>query len=106
MKAVNLITEYCDRFTPLIERLEDRLFGDDGEGGAIGTIRVELHAGFAQVNGRVSALETRNEVGKAVADERRIVKERIGAERRWRIGLGIGVASSVGLSLINLLFGR
>lgn len=92
--------------TAALERLEDRLFGAEGEGGAIGTIRAEVRAGFVKINGRVSALETRNEVGKAVADERRIVKERIGAERRWRVGLGIGVASSVGLSLINLLFGR
>lgn len=92
--------------TAALERLEDRLFGDDGEGGAIGTIRVELHAGFAQVNGRVSALETRNEVGKAVIDERRIAKERIGAERRWRIGLAVGVATSVALSILNLVFGR
>ena len=92
--------------TAALERLEDRLFGDDGEGGAIGTIRVEIRAGFAKVDARVSALETRNEVGKAVADERRIVKVRITAERRWRIGLAIGVGTSVVLSLVNLLFVR
>ena len=92
--------------TAALERLEDRLFGDDGEGGAIGTIRVEIRAGFAKVDARVSALETRNEVGKAVADERRIVKVRITAEHRWRIGIGIGVATSVVLMLIQLLSGR
>lgn len=92
--------------TAALERLEDRLFGKDGEGGAVGTIRSEVRAGFATVNARVSVLETRNEVTKAVIDERRVVKVRVAADRRWRIGLAFGVASSVGLSLVNLLFGR
>lgn len=92
--------------TAALERLEDRLFGDDGEGGAVGTIRAEVRAGFAQVDARVSKLETRNEVSKAVGDERRVVKERIGAERRWRIGVAFALVSSIAISLINLLWGK
>ena len=92
--------------TAALQRLEERLFGDDGEGGAIGTIRAEVRAGFAIVNARASSLETRNEVTQAVIDERRIVKVRVAADRRWRIGLAFGVGTSVILSLVNLLFVR
>lgn len=92
--------------TAALERLEHRLFGDDGEGGAVGTIRAEVRAGFATVNARVSVLETRHEVTQAVIDERRIVKVRVIAERRWRIGLAFGVGTSVILSLVNILFVR
>jgi len=92
--------------TAALERLEDRLFGKDGEAGAVGTIRAEVRAGFATVNARVSVLETRNEVTQAVIDERRIVKVRVTAERRWRIGLAFGVGTSVILSLVNILFVR
>lgn len=92
--------------TAALERLEDRLFGDDGEGGAVGTIRDELRSGFATMDSRVSAIETRHAIVGAITDERRVVKTRITAEHRWRIGLAIGVGTSVVLSLVNLLFAR
>ena len=89
-----------------LRRLEDRLFGEDGEGGAVGTIRAEVRAGFGALGNRVSRLETQGEVGQAVEVERRTVRARIVAERRWRAGLALGVGVSVVMGVANFLVGR
>jgi hypothetical protein len=89
-----------------LERLEKRLFGEDGEAGAIGTIRAEMHTGFTGLGVRVSRLETAHEVEETRKSDRRQAVDRIAAERRWRIGLAGGIATSLVLNLVGLLFAK
>ena len=86
-----------------LERLEIRLFGEDGEGGAIGTIRSEMKAGFVGLDGRVGDLELAKARYDAVVDDRRRSKERISTERRWRVGLALGVMTSAAVGILNFL---
>lgn len=87
--------------TRALERLEHRLFGDDGNTGAIGLLTAEVSAGFSLMNGRVRAIEGKHIAEDAIAGERRANTERITAEKRWRLGLMLGIATSIGIGVLN-----
>lgn len=71
-------------------------------------LRNEMREGFRDVKAavegltdRVSSLEITRAADMAVREDRRTAHARIDAERRWRIGLTLGVLSSVGVGVVN-----
>jgi len=65
--------------------------------------REEVNGKLDKIGGRVHSLElTRSrEEGNADAEQRNTV--RVTSERRWRIGLIVGVGASAALGLLNFL---
>ena len=84
-----------------LERLEVRLFGDDGNEGAIGLLTMEVRNGFSMMNGRVRILEGKHIAMEAVDGERRTNQDRMSSDRRWRTGLILGLATSIGIGIAN-----
>jgi hypothetical protein len=61
----------------------------------------EMRTGFALINGRVKALEMKQVADEAVAADRRVTRDRVASEKRWRLGLATGIGTSLGIGILN-----
>jgi hypothetical protein len=92
-----------------IGELSLRLFGEDGQGGALGRIENKLDI----QDGRISSLERDRiareaavAVGQRLDEKERDKQVAIDEARRWRtttIVATIGVVASLGLGMLNLI---
>jgi hypothetical protein len=92
-----------------IVELSLRLFGEDGQGGALGRIEAKLDI----QDGRISSLERDRiareaavAVGQRLDEKERDKQTAIAEGRRWRtttIVATLGVVASLGLGILNLV---
>ena len=73
-------------------------------------LREEMREGFRDIKEAVAAiaekvhsLEISRAADEAVRNDRRIAASRVMSEKRWRIGLALGVGSSALLGVVNFI---